>query len=1370
MKKRVENKKIRKRRILPYLVFVLAVFAAGVLGLFGSSAHADDGDPPPTLIIKDNYDRILSPTVNQIMETNQLILTLENSDGSNVDTDYKIDWTVTTGKDCVDITPTGAQNIMCVVSAKAPGKVTIALVVTKNGNTVLNTFCNITVQFAIDSSDVNCFKRAKIADTLPSLFFEQDSAPYKLESIFSKNDNTADRDKWRKNTQWIVDNEEVAKVSANGEIEPVAAGKTQVHASYQPSPGTILTATMNVYVIPRVSSEQYGSMQAPPVQDSVLFKTEDYKRNQPNVALEAGQYLYTNTLYTNQTEPVRSKVVWTITKDDGNGNQVKIADSLGMTSDLIELRPTSSYGNELEVTGVAGNYQINFYTYDTYDSELDLTSSNYNRTKATITENGQDRTITSGTLSYEPTIVNLTIKSGIRDKDETLSIGDSYNFAEAYHMTLQDFKDCFNIEFSMQDGGNHNIYKTYDSQTAVMKALAEGVVIAKMTVKSGKEDYIKGLIGGELPAGGVFTTYIRILDRIMLDRSSMTISVGQTYQLNVLLNGIYNGTIVWESSDPRSVSVENGLIKGLRITQSDVTITATLDAGDGVYRTATCSVKVEAAIDSFTLNPSESQSMLVGDHIVVKANIRQTVSVAPLDWVSTDPSVFTVEQSADGKNGTITAVGGGRADLMVYNTVNKQYQVLHITVRVAIDGIKFKQESLSLAQFTKGYNVRDDVTYTPANATDNELVWASSDTSVFTVNKDGYISFVAPGTALVSVYPAYNPYNVMASCRVTVLGTPTSMTLSKSEVTMNVGEAVMVDVSFQPINTASQLTWRPNDRSVVRIDYNTTKQVATLTGLAPGTTDVNVTSTEGIVSNIKVNVRQPASSVAIQEKDVVILSGDTLKLTPVLTPANSTDTLRWESDDTAVATVDEEGTVTGVAPGMTYVFVTAYNGGQQSCFARVAVTVRDAVEGISLPQEEYQMSVGDTLIITPVITPETAYNTKIKWTLSNPSVVTMADVKGSETEVELTAIAGGSVMLVAETEDGGYRASCMIVVTPASTPEPSPSAEPTAAPPKVPTKVKVTPATKFLKLGKTFYVKAKVTGSTKNKKVKWSSSKKKVCSVSQSGKVKGKKIGTAYITATARDGSKARARCKVRVIRPISKLRLRPESADVLVGEIFKLKASISPKKATVKKLKWSTQDAAIATVDSTGSVIGVAPGLVEIKVKAQDGTGKTARSYITVKEAVEATGVTVANSSITLAKGKAAQSGIVAAPANTTTSIRYYSDNKKVASVDSRGKITTHRVGQATIYGETANGKIGYCDVLVVDLNRKGIVMRQYDTEQLRVNEISNGVTWYSKNINIASVDANGLVTGRRKGTTVIYAVVNGVKLGCRVQVKKIK
>ena len=110
------------------------------------------------------------------------------------------------------------------------------------------------------------------------------------------------------------------------------------------------------------------------------------------------------------------------------------------------------------------------------------------------------------------------------------------------------------------------------------------------------------------------------------------------------------------------------------------------------------------------------------------------------------------------------------------------------------------------------------------------------------------------------------------------------------------------------------------------------------------------------------------------------------------------------------------------------------------------------------------------------------------------------------------------------------------------------------------------------------------------------------------------------------------------------------------------------------------------------------------------------------------------------------------------------------MATVNKYGNIKTKRAGESTSYGTTSTGLYVYCDVLVVDLNRKAVTLRPYDTEQLHVNEISTSVTWYSRDINIATVSSTGLVTGRKRGITTNYAVVNGVKLGCRVNVTKLK
>ena len=614
------------------------------------------------------------------------------------------------------------------------------------------------------------------------------------------------------------------------------------------------------------------------------------------------------------------------------------------------------------------------------------------------------------------------------------------------------------------------------------------------------------------------------------------------------------------------------------------------------------------------------------------------------------------------------------------------------------------------------------------------------------------MKFKGAGTALVSVYPTYNPYNVMASCLVTIIGTPDSMTISQMDVTMNVGEAVPLLVDFNPKNTATGITWTPNDDGIVTVTYDEERRIATLTGKAPGTTNINVVTTEGLISNVKVSVKQPSTALNLTPKDVTLKTGDSVNLKATFTPANSTDTIVWKSYNTGVATVDTNGRVTGVKAGSTFIQATAYNGKVAGPTTVIMVTVQDGVKGVSLDSSEKTVRVDSSVTLIPIFNPATAFNKAMTWKASNSNVKIEAV---GISNLKVTGVKAGTAMVTGTTTDGGFSVSCLITILPKQK--------------ENDTKVTVSPKTKYLAKGKSFYVTATVTGSS-NKKVKWTSSKKSVATVTSGGKVKAKKLGTTYIKATAKDGSGAYARCKVRVVRKVKKIKLNRYSGRLLVGSTLKLKATVLPKNATIKSVKWTTNKKSIATVSSTGRVLGTGEGIVKIKASAKDGSGKSATCILHVVEPIEATGITVANSQITVAKGKIAQSGITLNPVNSTTKIKYHSDNPRVATVNKYGKIKTKRAGEATIYGTTSTGLYGYCDVLVVDLNRKAVTLRPYDTEQLHVNEISTGVTWYSRDINIATVSSTGLVTGRKRGITTIYAVVNGVKLGCRVNVTKLK
>lgn len=112
----------------------------------------------------------------------------------------------------------------------------------------------------------------------------------------------------------------------------------------------------------------------------------------------------------------------------------------------------------------------------------------------------------------------------------------------------------------------------------------------------------------------------------------------------------------------------------------------------------------------------------------------------------------------------------------------------------------------------------------------------------------------------------------------------------------------------------------------------------------------------------------------------------------------------------------------------------------------------------------------------------------------------------------------------------------------------------------------------------------KITGT--QKKIKWSSSKKSVASVSSKGKVTAKKNGTATITAKV--GSK-KYTCDVSVQVPkISKTKL-----TMYVGDSETLSIS-----GTDQKISWKSSNKKIATVDKSGNLVGIKSGKVEISAK----------------------------------------------------------------------------------------------------------------------------------------------------------------------------
>ncbi len=166
------------------------------------------------------------------------------------------------------------------------------------------------------------------------------------------------------------------------------------------------------------------------------------------------------------------------------------------------------------------------------------------------------------------------------------------------------------------------------------------------------------------------------------------------------------------------------------------------------------------------------------------------------------------------------------------------------------------------------------------------------------------------------------------------------------------------------------------------------------------------------------------------------------------------------------------------------------------------------------------------------------------------------------------------------------------------------------------------PATKQLVVAKGKKYKLQVTASGKKaaKSITYKSSKKSVASVNKKGVVKGVKPGKAVITATSK-ADKKKVKLRVTVGTPVKSVALNKKTIDIAVGGQQSLKATIKPKKPSVKGVVWSTSNKKVATV-SKGKVKGVKKGTATITATAADGSGKKASCRVNVGQQVEGVGI----------------------------------------------------------------------------------------------------------------------------------------------------
>ena len=651
-------------------------------------------------------------------------------------------------------------------------------------------------------------------------------------------------------------------------------------------------------------------------------------------------------------------------------------------------------------------------------------------------------------------------------------------------------------------------------------------------------------------------------------------------------------------------------------------------------------------------------------------------------------------------------------------------------------------------------------TVIPEYARNKNVSWATSNSSVATVDQNGNVRGVGPGTCEIVVETEEGARR--AHCIVHVTVPVTGVTLTPQTASVYTTKTLKLSATVSPANaTNKQLVWTSDKPTVASVS-----SAGVVTGVGSGSAIITVKTVDGgyhascVISVFK---KVEVTGISISATSRSLYVGNTFQLKANVEPTTATfPQITWKSDNPAVATVDQFGLVRAVGVGTTY--ISAASDDNPFIVKKCKITSGIQATGVTLNATSVELYETATKMLVPTITPANATNKKVIWSSSDPSVASV-NVDGV-----VTAVSQGTAVITCTTQDSSRTAKCTVKVL------------------KTIKSKSVSLDSKSLTLNDG--TSATLTASIKPDNVSitslnWRSTNKKVATVNENGVIKAVGPGTCKIVATTKDTGK-KAVCKVTVVEtPVKRVKLSRSTLTLAMNKTYTLKATTVPSYATNQKMTWTTSNKKIVRVSKTGKIRAVAPGTATVTVISQDG-GHKATCTVTVKRPKIQS---LATEQTTMEMGLGTKQAIVLIPTPagaSTTKVKYVSSNKSVAKVSSSGVVSAVGEGTAIITITPNDGGGGRGTMVVVKVERKDVVGIKLDRNLMTMNvgnttklkatilpedATNQSVTWTSSNTNVCTVDKNGNVKAVGTGTCRITCTsndpYNSARASCWVTVR---
>ncbi|MEG2290628.1 MAG: S8 family serine peptidase, partial [Clostridium sp.] len=489
----------------------------------------------------------------------------------------------------------------------------------------------------------------------------------------------------------------------------------------------------------------------------------------------------------------------------------------------------------------------------------------------------------AGTEFYRSLLGGETNDDGVIDILDALEVEKYYGKKVDYTKNPVDFNfdgivDVYDMDFIVYN------FTGYNEQIADRKEPAmsfEGRDLDDILKAVGYEDTIR-------------------LDEITIDKTNMTLELGKTEKLTATLtpNNVPGISLIWSSENEQIATVDaNGNVTAV----APGATTVIVKTNDGRL-SLKCAINVtkDGEVPTITGITLEKPIMdvKIGEEFDLNFNLEPyNHLVKTAEFISSSNSIVSV---VDGK-----AVAHKAGKVIVTVNINSYtvfgtWEINVTDTSTSLKSIALNEETLKLK---KGESSQLEVTFDPADATNKNVTWSSSDEKIVKV-VDGKVVAIGVGEAVVTVKSEDGGYT--DTCKVTVLPTDIglkSIKLNESKIKLKKGESSQLAVTFDPADaTNKNVTWSSSDEKVATVVAG--KVVAVGVGEAV----VTVKSEDGgYTDTCKVTVLPTdigLKSIKLNESKIKLKKGESSQLAVTFDPADATNkNVTWSSSDEKIVKV-----------------------------------------------------------------------------------------------------------------------------------------------------------------------------------------------------------------------------------------------------------------------------------------------------------------------------------------------------------------------------------------------------------------------------------------------------------------------------------